>query len=275
MGDYVFIYGLCDPKNKQLRYIGKSVNPKNRLRRHICDRNKYDTHKDRWLKNLINEGLRPELTIIDEVPKKEWQYWEKFYISYFKCVGCYLTNTTEGGDQPPSTKGRKHTKESRLKMSKTKKGKPIPWLNDGKPRTEEHKKNLSKSLKGRTSPNKGKTFSDEYKKKLSDSHKGIFSGKKHPMYGKKHTEDSINKIKEKRSKQVFTKETITKRAKSVSKKVYKYNLDGKLVHTYNSVTEAAKSIGVSLDTIRRYSNNGKELKGYKWEIQKKKRVDAY
>jgi Cu2+-containing amine oxidase len=54
-------------------------------------------------------------------------------------------------------------------MSNTKKGKPIPWLNDGKERTEEHKKNLSKSLKGRISPNKNKKFDEERRKKLSES----------------------------------------------------------------------------------------------------------
>jgi group I intron endonuclease len=80
-----------------------------------------------------------------------------------------LTNGTLGGDEPPSTKGRSHTLESKLKMSNTKKGKPIPWLNNGLKRTEEHKKNLSDSCKGRQSPNKGKIFSLEYRKKLSES----------------------------------------------------------------------------------------------------------
>lgn len=42
--------------------------------------------------------MRPELIIIDEVPKSEWVYWEKFYISLFKTWGFSLVNYTDGGD---------------------------------------------------------------------------------------------------------------------------------------------------------------------------------
>jgi hypothetical protein len=52
-------------------------------------------------------------------------------------------------------------------MSITKKGKPIPWLNNVSERSGQHRQNLSNSLKGRVSPNKNKKFNDEYKKKLS------------------------------------------------------------------------------------------------------------
>ncbi len=169
MKESVFIYGLVDKKTNTLRYIGKTKDIKRRFKRHISERFLHDSYKDRWIRKLIDDNQEPELLIIDVVDKLEWQYWEKFYISYYKFIGSYLTNGTNGGDEPPSTKGRKHTEESKLKMSKTKKGKPIPWLNDGKERSEEHRKNLSKSLKGRISPNKNKKFNDELKKKLSDA----------------------------------------------------------------------------------------------------------
>jgi group I intron endonuclease len=169
MGDKVFIYGLIEKNNNTLRYIGKTTDIKRRIRRHINERFLHDSHKDRWIRKMINDNDELDIIIIDIVDQTEWQYWEKFYISYYKFIGCKLTNGTNGGDQPPSTKGRKHTEESKLKMSNTKKGKPIPWLNDGKERTEEHKKNLSKSLKGRISPNKNKKFDEERRKKLSES----------------------------------------------------------------------------------------------------------
>ncbi len=169
MGNNVFIYGLVEKNNNTLKYIGKTTDIKRRLRRHINERFLHDSYKDRWVRKMVNNNIDIDIIIIDYVEQKEWQYWEKFYISYYKYIGCKLTNGTNGGDEPPSTKGRKHTEESKLKMSKTKKGKPIPWLNDGKERTEEHKKNLSKSLKGRKSPNKGKKFNEERRKKLSQS----------------------------------------------------------------------------------------------------------
>ncbi len=169
MNEKVFIYGLIEKNNNILRYIGKTTDIKRRFRRHINERFLHDSYKDRWVRKMINENIEIDIIIIDIVEQIEWQYWEKFYISYFKFIGCKLTNGTNGGDQPPSTKGRKHTEESKLKMSNTKKGKPIPWLNNGKERTEQHKKNLSKSLKGRNSPNKDKKFDEEMRKKLSDA----------------------------------------------------------------------------------------------------------
>ena len=169
MDNNVFIYGLVEKNNNTLKYIGKTTDIKRRLRRHINERFLHDSYKDRWIRKMVNYNIDIDIIIIDSVEQKEWQYWEKFYISYYKYIGCKLTNGTNGGDEPPSTKGRKHTEESKLKMSKTKKGKPVPWLNDGKERTEDHKKNLSKSLKGRKSPNKGKKFNEERRKKLSES----------------------------------------------------------------------------------------------------------
>ena len=163
----IFIYGLIDPITNELRYVGKSVNPIVRLRKHISERNKHDSYKDRWIRKLINSGLKPELIILDEI-YNNWQYWEKFYILYFKSLGCMLTNGTLGGDEPPSTKGRRHSEQSKLKMSESKKGKPIPWINNKK-RSEAHKKNLSKSCIGRVSPNKGKKYSDEHKFKLRNA----------------------------------------------------------------------------------------------------------
>ena len=165
----VFIYALIDPKSNQVRYIGKTNNIHRRFRRHITERFLHDSHKDRWIRKLVDENISPEIEVIDEVYKSDWWYWEKFYISYFLYLGCLLTNGTKGGDEPPSTKNRKHTIESRLKMSNTKKGKPIPWLNNGKERTEQHRQNLSKSCKGRNSPNKGNVYSKEYRDKLSNS----------------------------------------------------------------------------------------------------------
>lgn len=165
----IFIYVLIDPLTNQVRYVGKTTDAKRRLRRHINERFLHDSYKDRWVRKLLENDLIPEIEIIDEVLENEWIYWEQFYISYFKFIGSLLTNGTNGGDQPPSTKGRKHTIESKLKMSNSKKGKPIPWLNNGLKRSEKHRNNLSKSCQGRTSPNKGKVYSEELKKKLSKS----------------------------------------------------------------------------------------------------------
>ena len=273
VSEIVYIYGLVDPLTNQLRYVGKSVNPKSRLRRHIADRNINDSYKDRWIRSLNEKSLKPTLLIIDVVNKNEWVYWEQFYISYFKFIGFNMVNGAIGGDEPPSTKGRKHTEESKLKMSRSKKGKPIPWLNNNKSRSERHKKKLSDSLKGRKSEKKGKTYDDIYgkelseilKKKLSDSHKGLNCGVNHPMYNKKHSEEVIEKIRKKRSEQIFSEESIKKRTNSIKRKVYKYDLDGNLIKIYDSLGEVYKEI--SHKKLNKHFESGNPINGYIWKKQ--------
>lgn len=94
----VFIYALSDPRNDQVRYIGKANNPEDRYTNHFNSARDKNTHKRNWINNIRKDGLRPELIIIDEVPKNEWIYWEKFYISLFKTWGFDLVNYTGGGD---------------------------------------------------------------------------------------------------------------------------------------------------------------------------------
>jgi hypothetical protein len=65
--------------------------------------------------------------------------------------------------------GRKMSKEAKIKMSKSKIGKPAH--NKGSIHTEETKKKISEKCKGRISPNKGKLMSSEQKQKISTSHK--------------------------------------------------------------------------------------------------------
>jgi hypothetical protein len=94
----VFIYALSDPRTNQIRYIGKANNPYNRYSNHYNSARDKNTHKRNWINSIRKDGLRPELIILDEVSKVNWQYWEKFYISLFKSWGFELVNYTRGGD---------------------------------------------------------------------------------------------------------------------------------------------------------------------------------
>jgi len=256
MNVLIEIYGLIDPITQELRYVGKSKNSEKRLIKHISERNLRDTYKDKWLRKLYNKKLKPEILIIDCVEEKEWQFWEIHYISYFKSIGCRLTNGTKGGDQPPSTKGRKHSEESKIKMSLTKKGKKIPWLNKGF-RSEKHKNNLSMSLKGRKSEKKGKKYeeiyglekADKLKNKLKKIHKGLFSGKNHPMYGRHHTEETKNRLSE-----FFTKKVIQK------------DLNNNVIQKFKSIKDASEKTGIS-ECVIKYNCQGKnkKIKNFKWE----------
>lgn len=183
----VYIYGLVDKSKNELKYIGKSINPQSRYRKHLQDSNKKISYKDKWVHSLLENNNKPELLIIDEVDEVNWEFWEKHYISYYKSIGCKLTNISEGGENPPSAygrkwtpeqikknsesnKGKKRSEETKRNISLAKKGKPIPHLNNGKERSLLHRKNLSLSTKGRVSPNKGRKYDEEHGKKLSNSH---------------------------------------------------------------------------------------------------------
>jgi len=103
----VFIYGLICPLSNKIRYIGKSINPKQRFKKHINYEIKSDTHKARWLNKLIKQGLMPELVIIEETSLDQWQEREKYWIEYYKND---LTNETIGGDGRQA--GWNHKQES-------------------------------------------------------------------------------------------------------------------------------------------------------------------
>jgi predicted GIY-YIG superfamily endonuclease len=94
-----FIYSLSDPITNEIRYIGKTNNIKKRLCTHLTKSNLIKKkHKNNWIKNLLFNNTKPLIEVIDEVPIKVWEYWEKFWISQFKIWGFKLTNSTDGGD---------------------------------------------------------------------------------------------------------------------------------------------------------------------------------
>lgn len=122
-----FIYSLSDPRTGEIRYIGKSVNPNYRLRKHIIRSKKEKYHRANWIRSLLSAGLKPVLDIVDEVPEDCWQALEAAYIQFFReDEGCDLVNSTPGGEAGPICVGRKHSLEARQKM----RGK-VPW-NKGK-----------------------------------------------------------------------------------------------------------------------------------------------
>jgi group I intron endonuclease len=91
-----FIYTLSCPITNEIKYIGKSDNPKKRLTKHLSE--KKSTLKNNWIKSLKKNGLKPKMEILDEVLKEEWKFWEIYWIEQFKVWGFYLKNSTIGGE---------------------------------------------------------------------------------------------------------------------------------------------------------------------------------
>lgn len=154
------------------------------------------------------------IEMIEEVESPERAYdLEQFYIKYYNTKAPNGYNLTDGGDgifgweatdeyrkecservkqlhkeKKVGMYGKKHSEETKKKMSEASKGKPKPWLN-GRTCTEETKEKLRKI-------NKGKIISEKTRKKISENHHDV-SGKNNPMYGKKHSPETIEKMKQK------------------------------------------------------------------------------
>lgn len=141
--ELVYIYSLKDPRDNQIKYIGKANNIDTRLYTHTVNCNLVkNTPKIQWIKSLKDKGLKPIIEEIDCVLKSEWQFWEKHYISLYKSWGFNLKNYTLGGD-----------------------GNNCPF------RTEEFKQKVSLKLKGRKACY---IMTDEIKSKISISQKETY-----------------------------------------------------------------------------------------------------
>ncbi len=176
-----FIYGLFDPRDCRLRYIGKSDHPESRLKEHIkyahLDQKK--THKDYWILQLLKEGLNPSVEILEEVPTSSWKESERAWIGECRRAGLSLTNQTEGGH---GIEGYHHTDETKRIISESSKNRQP---------SEETRARLSQvnPWRGKEGWMKGKSFSEEHKKRISESH----LGENNPAYGKRQSPEEVEK----------------------------------------------------------------------------------
>lgn len=94
-----FIYALRDPRTKEVFYVGKADAPKKRLFNHLHTAKGFYDIPPLYvlLKQLIDEQLKPDLLILDEVENSKWEDKEKEYIEFYKNRGDELLNKTVGG----------------------------------------------------------------------------------------------------------------------------------------------------------------------------------
>ena len=74
------IYSLTCPISGEVKYIGKADDVKRRLRQHVYQSKKSDGRKSVWIRELLSEGLKPIMGVLDEV-------------SYFDDVTVYTTQS--------------------------------------------------------------------------------------------------------------------------------------------------------------------------------------
>jgi len=167
---------------------------------------------------LLTEAIKKygeqkfSIELIEEVESAERAYeLEIFYIKEYNTKAPNGYNLTDGGDGivgwQPTNEYRQECSERVKQLHKNKK---IGMY--GKTHTEETKQKMSESLKGNqnclgrvlseetkskiSSSHKGKKLSDSTKNKIKENHHNV-SGENNPMYGKKHSPETIEKIRQK------------------------------------------------------------------------------
>lgn len=96
-----FIYVLRDPRTNDIRYVGRTVDPKRRLYMHIWHSRpsgRKPTYKSQWIDGLASEGLEPILDVVEQCSGAESGQSEIAWIANLRAAGARLTNLTEGGD---------------------------------------------------------------------------------------------------------------------------------------------------------------------------------
>lgn len=115
-----YIYFLCDKKDGQPRYVGKTYDQKKRLESHIGNslkrKQKY-THKQNWIRSVYNSDSEIEMVIIDQTNPDgtygsgDWTILETYWGNQFLQWGFDIIvdgGWGNGGDR------RKHTEEEIL-----------------------------------------------------------------------------------------------------------------------------------------------------------------
>lgn len=135
MSPTTFIYALCEPGTRKVRYIGKSNNPTRRFKEHLRLSSQAKTHLGCWLRLVLSAGETPAVVVLREVPEEHWGSAEERYIRLARGLGMKLVNGTDGGEglhnpapevranMSAALKGKKHSTEHCTNISAALKGK--------------------------------------------------------------------------------------------------------------------------------------------------------
>jgi hypothetical protein len=213
MNQVFYTYLYRDPKEHKPIYVGKGQ--KKRAWSHFTKT--ANLHLKRLIAKRLNEGHTIEPIINYEVDESTAFHMEMFWIDFYgrEDLGTgTLFNLTDGGDQPPSRKGKvmpqpRHprppkTEETKVKMSLALAGKPwsearrlsfeeskaagrivsestrkkLSFVHTGRKHTDESRLNMSKAMKGRPAPNKGIKHTAESKALMSAKRKEYWEAKR-------------------------------------------------------------------------------------------------
>ncbi len=225
-----YIYTLSHPTTKEIRYIGKTNNISRRYSAHLNDKSK--SHKNSWIKSLLNEDLLPIIEVLEEFDlEKDCYEAEIYWIEQFKAWGFNLTNLQIGGiggtsenlsceNSPTATLTNKQVLEIKNLLLTT----------DLSIKSIANQFNVTDRLIYNITS--GSSWS-----KLTG-----FTGKENWV----RQESVKNRAKALKDKGVYDKQSIS---------VEQYNLEGILLNTFKSITEASLQTKTNHTSISQCINN--------------------
>src|ERR1039458_7395350 len=129
------IYILKDPSTNEVRYVGASANPKNRLYSHLFaarwpEKHNGNTDRSKWIRSLLESGNSPAMEIVER-DCADIIAAERSWIARYREAGARRTICSDGGDMAD---GFKRSPETGAKISASKKGKMPRWSPEGEAR---------------------------------------------------------------------------------------------------------------------------------------------
>lgn len=250
INDYFGVIYLYENLINHKKYVGQTT--KSILERHR--NHKYQKYNSYFHNALTKYGENNfQLTVIDyafsadELNKKE-EYWIRFYNTITEGY-----NLTSGGK---GSSGYKHTEKTIEHLKQINIGANNPMYR--KNLSDERRKRYSLSHKG---IGKGKKLSETVKDKIRKSKLGQSSGENNPMFGKHHTEESKEKIRNNRKSYKGSNHP-------QSKSYIQLNLNGDFIAEYQSGLDASLATGCDRSDITKCCKGKiKQSKGFIWKYK--------
>ena len=243
-----YIYKITNNINNKI-YIGQTIKsrPTDRFSQHrYCARHLEQEKSVSYLHRAMNaEGVDNfTFEIIEEVKNEILNEREIYWINFYNSIVPNGYNLTLGGDgtagysRPQSLEEREKRKQSNKQF----------YIEHPEARTQ---------LSERT---KKLWENEEYRKKVTESnkkfyqeHPDMFKGENNPMYGKKHSEDALIKIRA--------------HAATRKQKIAQLDKDSlEIIQIFDGIKDAEKALQVSHGWLSKAAKNNKIAYGYRWKF---------
>jgi len=254
------IYELLSPKTGKLRYVGQTIySPEKRLKGHIYDA-RYSsnrTHKLNWLRSVIRDGQEDDVKIrvIESCSDDLLDEREIYWIQKRKVEGYTLTNGTSGGAQGWIKIRDKKQVVSKIRASC--RGRRV-W-NRSLILQFDMEGNLIKEWESASQAEKTLSI-----RNISSAANGTRrqAGGFHWVW-----KDSDRRVQRRRSDESRKQQSENARKNAYNAfRVVQLDLDENVINRWDSIQEAARSLGLSAGNISGViRGQRKQCGGFKWK----------